>query len=430
MKKIDMTVKQLALLFAPMLFVFWCNMFSVAVTPVPGVYWITLLMTAFGALVAVYQLKKKPLPAKGLLIPLAGLGCITLVTTLLFCFTNIPNIFSFPFAIRQTSDSILWLCVFAWAYAIGRNGSDASRKMTALAYTVPVFALLHAGVIKANAGQGIPELSMIYYLLLLLPFVFSLKNKPVMWTMFLLIWIRVLLSVKRTAFLALAAALVTYLAVRLYTHRHEFSFKKRSFLLKGAALLMVLVVSTVICTVDDPFAPLRNLAQSLVPAASQAPGELVPAPAPTPTSSVNLFDRMTTTGNYGGPRRMDIWKHTAGMLAESSPMELIFGHGFNAVYHLSELKLSAHSDLLEVLYDYGILGFVCCMGFCLYLVCRFRYILQNKTHFAAAYAVSIVLLGCMIPVSHLIIYPTYFLFLCVFWGVLMGECDRETNSRR
>lgn len=56
--------------------------------------------------------------------------------------------------------------------------------------------------------------------------------------------------------------------------------------------------------------------------------------------------------------RIEIYIKTIQMYLNSSPLKMLIGHGFGAVEVDSPLKLSAHNDFLEILYDYGFIGFL------------------------------------------------------------------------
>ena len=71
-----------------------------------------------------------------------------------------------------------------------------------------------------------------------------------------------------------------------------------------------------------------------------------------------ISDRILNIQDDGGSGRDQVWRTTWSMISESNLEELLFGHGFNAVLKLSPLALSAHNDFLEMLFNYGIIGFV------------------------------------------------------------------------
>lgn len=79
---------------------------------------------------------------------------------------------------------------------------------------------------------------------------------------------------------------------------------------------------------------------------------------------------------------------------------------------------SAHNDFLEVLYDYGIIGFI--MFIYLHVrVAKTTYKLhKHRSSYFIPYMVSFIIFVVMSIVSHLIIYPTYFCCLVAFWAYI------------
>lgn len=141
-------------------------------------------------------------------------------------------------------------------------------------------------------------------------------------------------------------------------------------------------------------------------------------------------DRLNNIGNDGGSGRLDVWKYTWGMIKNSNFFSLLFGHGFNAVYNHSNLKLSAHTDVLEVIYDYGMIGSVVYLTFIRSIFSTFKYVKFYRKDLVPAYATSLVLFTSVSILSHLIIFPTYFLYLCLFWGLVIGNIDYCNSTRR
>ena len=138
-------------------------------------------------------------------------------------------------------------------------------------------------------------------------------------------------------------------------------------------------------------------------------------------NSLSIYDRLGTIRDDEGSGRGEIYMYTWNMIQSSDFVSLLFGHGYNAVSRDSIFELSAHTDLLEVLYDYGIVGFVLYILLVVRLVVFSNKIKLYLPQYFGAYVSSIALFIVISLFSHLIIFPTYFLFLCAFWGLLIGE---------
>ena len=74
--------------------------------------------------------------------------------------------------------------------------------------------------------------------------------------------------------------------------------------------------------------------------------------------SLNIFSRLFSLSEDGGSGRIDIYSNVWESFKSSSVMNKLFGHGVNAVGTIGAGAEKAHNDLLEVLYDYGIISFI------------------------------------------------------------------------
>ena len=107
------------------------------------------------------------------------------------------------------------------------------------------------------------------------------------------------------------------------------------------------------------------------------------------------------------------------------------GHGFDTVLENSPLQLSAHCDFLEVLYDYGICGMILYLAFYRRLWSGFIKLYRQGSELAAPMGFTFIVAFVVSLFSHLVIFPTYFLGFCLFWGLAMGSVDStEKNTLR
>lgn len=131
-------------------------------------------------------------------------------------------------------------------------------------------------------------------------------------------------------------------------------------------------------------------------------------------------ERILNVQEDGGSGRDQVWATTWNMIKASDTQQLLFGHGYNAVLKCSPLELSAHNDFLEMLFNYGIFGFVP------YLVLHFHLIrqiftgikIQNKNASIMAFTYTIFFILSMI--SHIIVYP-WACLIAIAWGMLSSS---------
>ena len=129
-----------------------------------------------------------------------------------------------------------------------------------------------------------------------------------------------------------------------------------------------------------------------------------------------IIERIEREETDDGKNRLAIWQVTWAMIQQSSVTEKLIGHGHYGVRNDSILEVSAHNDILEVIYDYGLIVFVLYLGLWFYLLKRWWYLRKVQSNFLLPYTISLSIFVVMSLVSHLILYTSYFNFLVMFWG--------------
>ena len=138
-------------------------------------------------------------------------------------------------------------------------------------------------------------------------------------------------------------------------------------------------------------------------------------------SSGTAFQRIQSMEEDKGSGRliryMDVWEL---IKREKSADKILLGHGYRTVEDQLGAHKSAHNDFLEVIYDYGVIGVILFTLMHIALIRRVRYLSRIKSPVYPGYFISYVIFLIMSLVSHLVIYPTYFIFLTSYWGAVEG----------
>ena len=129
-----------------------------------------------------------------------------------------------------------------------------------------------------------------------------------------------------------------------------------------------------------------------------------------------LSERVNREETDEGKNRLAIWEVTISMIKESTPADLVIGHGHFGVRRDSFLEISAHNDFLEVIYDYGLIIFALYLCLWGHVLRRWYQLLKSRSPLYLPYSVSLSIFIVMSMVSHLILYTSYFNFLVMFWG--------------
>ena len=83
---------------------------------------------------------------------------------------------------------------------------------------------------------------------------------------------------------------------------------------------------------------------------------------------VNVTNRFEAMNEDEGNGRLDIYSDVFVQYLDSDLFSQLFGHGYNMVSVVLKGP-SAHNDFLEVLYDYGIIGFII-LSICMFVLQR------------------------------------------------------------
>lgn len=143
----------------------------------------------------------------------------------------------------------------------------------------------------------------------------------------------------------------------------------------------------------------------------------------TPNSPIaDVITRFENLKEDGGNGRIDIYEDVIDAFKVQPTINRIFGSGFLSVqntlfsnYGYADY-ISAHNDFLEVLFDYGWIGFILYVSLHILLIRRCIILYKSRSELFTPYMISYYLFLVMSSVSHLIIYPSYFLILVAFWA--------------
>jgi hypothetical protein len=172
--------------------------------------------------------------------------------------------------------------------------------------------------IRLEEGDG-HQINEIYGIVYLLPFLFFVKHRPVACFLLLFMLILVISSLKRGAFLTFSIGSATF----LYCILRSAAARSASSAVVVFALAAALVAVGVLLVLGNEV----------------------------------LINRLMSVGSDGGSNR-DFIIETLGLalLTDTSGAQLVLGHGFAGT--VPYVYTFAHNDLLEVIFNYGMVGLV------------------------------------------------------------------------
>ncbi len=299
-------------------------------------------------------------------------------------------------SIRFLGDSVLWISVLVLAYFVAYKTQYTLYNSRLIALTIPIYYFIFQsvqGFLQFNTDDT-ALISTAYYALFLLPFALMIKRKWLNYILIGFILLTIVLSSKRAGFISFLGAILIYV---YFTMKVKSNFKTRLKYLLSFAFLCFIGLQLFFNFIS--------------------------------TNDVHILERLANIGEDGGSGRDEVYAYTFGLLLESNIPALIFGHGFNSVVQFSELELSAHTDWLETPYDYGIIGLIVYIVFYFRLFKYYHILKWYHIVYAPIFLSTIFITVILSTFAHLIIYPTHFLFFCMYWGFVMGECDRIIDNK-
>ena len=387
------TTRDFVLLCITITYILTGNMLSVFSTGFPFRDYLRLILAAWGIITLFRMIDVRRIAIKNILTPLLFMTFLIIPTTVLFYGLKT----NFTWTVLQVGDALAWIGVFSIAYRVGLQYPEMIKKAApVLACSIIIYAALFTQVKLFSAGRGIPLISTAYYTLFFLPFALLSEKKVIKWGGTVLVLYTLLLCMKRTGFIAFVVGIVVYILVE-YRSAPKGS-KKRAFVLLGGLLALTAMYFFIMENTRGTF---------------------------------SVIDRLLSTGQTSNEGREDVWPVVISMIRHSDIIALIFGHGFDTVIENSPLALSAHCDFLEVIYDYGVSGLLLYLTFYKRLWNGFIKMYRQGSELAAPMSFTFVTAFVVSLFSHLIIFPSYFLGFCLFWGLAMGSVDsEEANSLR
>lgn len=141
---------------------------------------------------------------------------------------------------------------------------------------------------------------------------------------------------------------------------------------------------------------------------------------------IGIFDRLSTLIDDGGSGRTDIIVTLLLGFWEGGVQTLLFGNGLYSSIDL--VGFTAHNDFLEVLYSFGMFGFIIYMLHIVtifYMGIRFN---KNGYRYYPIILSSIVIFVGMSIVTHIILYPAYVAFIAMLWAYLISDFIKIKNG--
>lgn len=293
---------------------------------------------------------------------------------------------------------ILWpLVFFAFFHVFSVNERKYILMLFIMTFLISSYLFYEIASFRTFAllsDNTLASVNLIYYVIVLIPWLFIIKSR---WWKYLFFFLAVFLSIysaKRTGIVIVICLSLLFLFYFIKDNK-----KGLWNLIIGAIISFVVGYFIVMWFFNIGF-------------------------------SDYLIYRFDSIEDDRGSGRFDIYENVWNLLQNSYWYEWLLGHGHNAVVRdnvIDGVCLSAHNDFLEILYDYGVVAFVVYLIIHFLLIKRVFLLKKMGSIYSVPYTASYLIFLLLSMLSHLVIYPTFLIFLSSLWGFM--EAKIKNNLR-
>lgn len=298
-------------------------------------------------------------------------------------------------------DSVSWGLLFLAGYYIKtENNEFVSDKTIKISFLLMIPFLIELIFLRLSTGD--PDGSIIYpvyYVITYLPFLALLSSKWSKSFFIIASIILVIMTSKRTGTLSMLFSLFISLCVqKLYVEGNTV----RKYLNN---LLKVVLIISIICILSNYI-----ITKFEIP----------------------IFSRLEqlaidTTANG----RKDIWDSVINAYKSGSLINKIIGNGYHATQRKINLQsrgVMAHNDLLEYIYDYGIIGLFLLIYFIKKMFENIKILWKSKSQLLTPYLYSILVTIPLMMFSYMFVQSVIINYFALFWGIVSGQIERNYTN--
>ena len=316
------------------------------------------------------------------------------VLLFLSCYMAIWKVIELPITVGllsyfyQPMQNLLVILMFIFAYTISSKSKELLEFFATgmiVAMLITVFFYYKNWTFANEVDEA--HLGTSYYVLFLLPTLLLTPHKWLRYVGLIITGLVLFSSFKRGGVIAFVLAIVAYLFVKEVLVERKFT-RLLVFLIALIALFIILIF------VDN------------------AMGNII-------------SERILNIREDGGSGRDQVWATTWNMIKTSNSEHLIYGHGYDGVLKNSPLGISAHNDFLEIMYNYGIVGFIPYLILHIQLMKQVFASIRVRNEYAAIIAFTYTIFFIMSMISIVILYPLMAL-IAITWG--MTQNDKAANK--
>lgn len=311
--------------------------------------------------------------------------------TIVFCLKNKATDFFVPW-MNIALSLVIFICTVNMGKIVRTNQIQLSIRIGMFCYFAFVVLFIYS---KIHGFTYFYSLEMstyyaqfqnsIYYVLFSLPFCLCSENKYMKYVALVMAIICVLMSFKMTSLLGIIASVYFYVRADSNINAQKYSTKLlrriQLFLLFGAIAIVAVYV------VGQQY-------------------------------GFTVLDKIENSYASGGSGRTEIYRQVIKKQMHSGSLEWMFGHGYDMVNEI--VGISAHNDFLEILFDFGLIGFSLYIMFIVSIVKCINRLKLKKSRLYPPMVISFVFFVFLSLFSHIFQIKMYGMIFMLFSGLALS----------
>lgn len=234
--------------------------------------------------------------------------------------------------------------------------------------------------IGVQIGEYTEVTNLIYWSLCPLPLLLLYDKKWIQISIVFITTILVILTGKRSAFIIIGLSLLVYM----------FNFIKGRYKVFNIFILLLIVIGASYFVEEHIY-----------------------------DTFLGVLERMNNIKDDQGSGRIPLYMDVFDVMKNNDFIDWLVGRGFGSIEITKHSN--AHNDALQMLFEYGIIGLVVYIFFIIYLITRTNLLRKKQSPYYIGYVISLIITIILGLVSNLIVFYSYFAFLCAYWGFVEAE---------
>jgi O-antigen ligase len=245
-------------------------------------------------------------------------------------------------------------------------------------------------ILDVNIGEDVGVSNLIFWCLCVVPVLLLVNKKWVRSVTIVLSILIVLVTGKRSATIAIALVLLTYILDSTSSGERK----------KGSTIGIIIFVMVLYFVIS------RYLEGTFL----------------------GVINRLGSMQEDRGSGRLTIYQDVINVLKENNFADWLVGRGRGSIKITRHSN--AHNDALQMLFEFGIVGLIGYIMLLVYIFKRLIVLRKSKSTTYLSYATSVIITVVLGLVSNLVVFHSYFAFICAYWGIVEAEMVNKNLIRK